>query len=115
MRDWLHIEDHCSALDAIIHNGVPGSVYNISGNQTATTKEIVQTVLQCLDRPWSLVQSVADRPGNFDRYPLSCEKLTTDTGWKPTYLLEDGIRETASWYQSNAEWWTAQGEVTTIQ
>jgi dTDP-glucose 4,6-dehydratase len=115
MRDWLHIDDHCSALDAIIHNGVPGSVYNISGNQTATTKEIVQTVLQCLDRPWSLVQSVADRPGNFDRYPLSCDKLTTDTGWKPTYLLEDGIRETASWYQSNEEWWTVQGEVTTIR
>ncbi|NHW36340.1 NAD-dependent epimerase/dehydratase family protein, partial [Paenibacillus aceris] len=115
MRDWLHITDHCSALDAIIHNGVPGSVYNIGGNQAATTKDIVQSVLQCLDRPWSLVQSVPDRPGNFDRYPLSFDKLTTDTGWKPTYLLEEGIRETALWYQSNADWWAEQREVTTIR
>lgn len=114
MRDWLHVSDHCSAIDAVIRYGVPGSIYNIAGNQVATTKEIIQSVLHFLDRPYSLVQPVPDRPGNFDRYPLCYKKITDDTGWEPTYRLEDGLRETVTWYQDNADWWTSQKELTMV-
>lgn len=110
-RDWLHVADHCAAIDAVIHKGVPGSVYNVAGDQTATTKEIVQSVLHYFDRPWSLVEFVPDRPGNNDRLPLSNGKITRDTGWKPGTSLRDGIRETAAWYASHIEWWTPGAEI----
>ncbi|WP_160036908.1 dTDP-glucose 4,6-dehydratase [Paenibacillus sp. An7] len=114
MRDWLHVTDHCAAIDAVIHRGISGSVYNISGKQTATTREIIEKVLQILGRSWSLVKSIPDRPGNFDRYALSIEKLTTDTGWEPTYLLENGIIETTNWYQQHSDWWMKHNEVAIV-
>lgn len=105
MRDWLHVQDHCSALDAILHRGRAGSVYNIASHARSTTRQIVETVLELLDRPFSLVHRVPDRPGNTNQQALSIAKLQTELGWEPAYHLRDGLQETATWYLQNRDWW----------
>ncbi|NGZ76054.1 dTDP-glucose 4,6-dehydratase [Saccharibacillus alkalitolerans] len=106
IRDWLYVEDHCSAIDLVIHEGANGEVYNIGGNNERTNIHIVRTILEQLGKPESLITYVQDRPGHDRRYGIDPTKITNELGWKPKHNFETGIRETISWYLSNTDWWT---------
>ncbi|MNW34165.1 dTDP-glucose 4,6-dehydratase 2 [compost metagenome] len=106
IRDWLYVEDHCSAIDLVIHKGRNGEVYNIGGNNERTNVHIVKTILEQLDKPESLITYVKDRPGHDRRYGIDPTKTMTELGWKPKHSFETGIKETISWYLENKGWWT---------
>lgn len=106
IRDWLYVEDHCSAIDLVIHQGKLGEVYNIGGNNERTNVHIVKTILNELGKPESLITYVEDRPGHDRRYGIDPTKIMNELGWKPKYNFETGIKETIRWYLSNKEWWT---------
>ncbi|MBD0379703.1 dTDP-glucose 4,6-dehydratase [Paenibacillus sedimenti] len=105
IRDWLYVEDHCSAIDLVLHKGVNGEVYNIGGNNERTNIHIVQTILRELGMPESLIQYVKDRPGHDRRYGIDATKITNELGWKPVHNFETGINETIRWYLDNQAWW----------
>lgn len=105
IRDWLYVEDHCRAIDLVMHNGVIGEVYNIGGNNERTNIQIVKTILQALGKPESLITFVKDRPGHDRRYGIDATKITRELGWKPQYHFETGIRKTIEWYLNNQDWW----------
>lgn len=105
VRDWLHVEDHCNAIDLVLHKGKPGEVYNVGGNNERTNIEIVKTILKHLDKPESLIKFVADRPGHDRRYAIDATKIKRDLGWEPKYTFETGIKQTIDWYLQNREWW----------
>lgn len=106
IRDWLYVEDHCSAIDLVIHKGRNGEVYNIGGNNERTNLHIVKTILEQLDKSESLMTYVQDRPGHDRRYGIDPTKTMTELGWKPAHSFETGIQETIKWYLDNKEWWT---------
>lgn len=105
VRDWLHVFDHCAAIELIVRNGRPGEVYNIGGHNEKTNLEVVRTILKALDKPESLIRFVADRKGHDLRYAIDPTKLERELGWKPRYTFETGIRQTIEWYLENREWW----------
>lgn len=105
VRDWLHVEDHCAAIDLILRNGRIGEVYNIGGHNERTNLEVVKTILKALNKPESLIRYVKDRPGHDMRYAIDPTKLETELGWKPKYNFDTGIRQTIGWYLNNKEWW----------
>lgn len=104
IRDWLHVKDHCSGIDTVLHKGKIGEVYNIGGNNEKANIEIVKLILASLGKGEELITYVADRPGHDRRYAIDNTKITTKLGWKPQYTFEEGIRETIEWYLSNVEW-----------
>ena len=104
VRDWLYVEDHCKAIDLIIHNGKVGEVYNIGGNNEKENIYIVKLILEELGKDESLIEFVTDRLGHDRRYAIDSTKIQTDLGWKPKYTFEIGIRETIEWYLDNPEW-----------
>ncbi|OAB41813.1 dTDP-glucose 4,6-dehydratase [Paenibacillus antarcticus] len=106
IRDWLYVEDHCSAIDLVIHQGRVGEVYNIGGNNERTNLHIVKTILHELNKPESLITYVEDRLGHDRRYGIDPTKLAQELGWKPKHNFETGIKETIQWYLNNKEWWT---------
>ncbi|ADO58766.1 dTDP-glucose 4,6-dehydratase [Paenibacillus polymyxa] len=106
IRDWLYVEDHCSAIDMVIHQGKLGEVYNIGGNNERTNVHIVKTVLEELGKPESLISYVQDRPGHDRRYGIDPTKTMNELGWTPKHSFETGIKETIRWYLDNEEWWT---------
>lgn len=106
VRDWLYVEDHCSAIDLVIHKGRNGEVYNIGGNNERTNLQIVQTILEQLGKPESLITFVKDRPGHDRRYGIDPTKIMSELSWKPKHNFETGIKETIEWYLQNKEWWT---------
>lgn len=106
VRDWLYVEDHCSAIDLVIHKGKNGEVYNIGGHNERTNLQIVQTILEQLGKPESLITFVKDRPGHDRRYGIDPTKIMNELGWKPKHNFETGIKETIEWYLQNKEWWT---------
>lgn len=105
VRDWLHVEDHCVAIDLIIRNGRVGEVYNIGGHNERTNLEVVKTILKALDKPESLIQYVTDRKGHDLRYAIDPKKLETELGWTPKYNFDTGIKQTIEWYLDNKQWW----------
>jgi dTDP-glucose 4,6-dehydratase len=105
IRDWLHVSDHCSAIDLVLHNGADGEVYNIGGNNERTNLYIVKTVLKELGKPDSLIKHVSDRLGHDRRYAIDATKIRAELGWAPYHTFETGIKETISWYLNNREWW----------
>lgn len=105
VRDWLHVEDHCQAIDLVLHKGKIGDVYNVGGNNERTNIDIVKTILKHLNKPESLIRFVTDRPGHDRRYAIDATKLREELGWQPKYTFETGIKETIEWYQNNQEWW----------
>ena len=105
VRDWLHVEDHCQAIDLVLHKGRNGEVYNVGGNNERTNIEIVKTILKQLGKPESLIKFVKDRPGHDRRYAIDATKLSEELGWKPKYSFETGIEQTIKWYLDNQEWW----------
>jgi len=105
VRDWLHVEDHCQAIDLVLHKGKNGEVYNVGGNNERTNIEIVKAILQALDKPESLIQYVTDRPGHDRRYAIDATKLREELGWSPKYNFDTGIEQTIKWYLENQNWW----------
>jgi dTDP-glucose 4,6-dehydratase len=105
IRDWLYVEDHCSAIDLVMHNGVNGEVYNIGGNNERTNMQIIQTILGLLDKPESLIQYVQDRLGHDRRYGIDATKIKRELGWEPQYSFEKGMPKTIEWYLDNQSWW----------
>ncbi len=105
VRDWLHVSDHSSAIDLVIHQGKPGEVYNIGGHNERTNKEIVSLIIDRLGVSQDLVKYVEDRLGHDRRYAIDPTKIETELGWKPHYTFDTGIVETIDWYIANEEWW----------
>lgn len=105
IRDWLYVEDHCVAIDLIIHKGKVGEIYNIGGHNEKTNLEVVKTILKALDKPESLITYVKDRPGHDLRYAIDPTKLENELGWKAKYNFDTGIEQTIKWYLDNRKWW----------
>lgn len=104
IRDWLHVKDHCSAIDTVLHKGVDGEVYNIGGNNEKANIEIVKQIIRTLEKSEDLITYVEDRLGHDKRYAIDNTKITSDLGWEPAYTFETGIKETIDWYINNSEW-----------
>ena len=104
IRDWLHVEDHCRGVAAVLRKGREGEIYNIGGNRSLPNLEVVQRVLKLTGKPDSLIQYVTDRPGHDRRYALSSEKLMHETGWKRETDFETGLAQTIDWYKTNTAW-----------
>ena len=105
VRDWLYVEDHCSAIDLIIRKGRVGEVYNIGGHNERTNLEVVKTILRELGKPESLINYVTDRPGHDQRYAIDPAKISSELGWNPATKFDDGIKKTIQWYLDNRSWW----------
>lgn len=106
VRDWLYVEDHCRAIDMIIHNGKVGEVYNIGGHNERTNLEVVKTIIKELGKSEDLIKYVTDRPGHDMRYAIDPTKIKNELGWEPLTLFDEGIKKTIKWYLDNKEWWT---------
>jgi dTDP-glucose 4,6-dehydratase len=104
IRDWIHVSDHCRAIEFLLQKGNYGEIYNIGGGNEKTNLQITQMILKLLKKDTSMIEYVANRPGHDFRYSLDCSKLHA-LGWKPTYSFEEGLRDTVSWYLQNAWWW----------
>jgi dTDP-glucose 4,6-dehydratase len=105
IRDWLYVEDHCSAIDLIIRGGRVGEVYNIGGHNERTNLQVVKTILHALNKPESLIRFVTDRPGHDLRYAIDATKIKQELGWSPETTFDTGIQATIQWYLSNESWW----------
>lgn len=105
VRDWLYVEDHCRAIDMIIHNGKVGEIYNIGGHNERTNLQVVKTVLAQLGKSEELITYVTDRPGHDRRYVIDPTKIHNELGWEPLTLFDEGIKKTIQWYLDNREWW----------
>ncbi|OAS18883.1 dTDP-glucose 4,6-dehydratase [Paenibacillus oryzisoli] len=104
VRDWLYVDDHCSAIERVIVAGVPGQVYNIGGQNERTNLEVVERILKLLGKPTSLIQFVADRLGHDRRYAIDSSKIRRELGWVPAYPFEMGLPMTLAWYLQETEW-----------
>jgi dTDP-glucose 4,6-dehydratase len=104
VRDWLHVEDHCRAIDTVLHKGVNGEIYNIGGNNEKENIEIIKLIIQTLDKGEELILHVQDRLGHDRRYAIDNSKITSELGWIPLYSFEVGIQQTIQWYLDNNEW-----------
>jgi dTDP-glucose 4,6-dehydratase len=104
IRDWIHVTDHCRALDLVLRSGSEGGIYNIGGGSEMENIVVARKVLQLLDRPQCSLKFVADRPAHDRRYALDCSKLKNSLGWEPHWKFEDGLTDTIRWYQQNSEW-----------
>ncbi|WP_407270911.1 dTDP-glucose 4,6-dehydratase [Radiobacillus sp. PE A8.2] len=104
IRDWLHVQDHCDAIDVVVHKGVRGEVYNVGSYNERTNLEVVRTIVEALDKSGDLIEFVTDRLGHDKRYAIEAIKIE-QLGWQPLYDFETGIRETVAWYVANREWW----------
>jgi dTDP-glucose 4,6-dehydratase len=103
-RDWIHVEDHCRALDLVLRNGRSGQVYNIGAGHPRANLDVLRTLLTLLDRPQSLIKYVTDRPGHDRRYALRSDKIAQELGWLPQHDFQEGLRSTVEWYKANTEW-----------
>ena len=105
VRDWLHVKDHCAAIDLVVHKGVPGEVYNVGGHNERTNNEIVHLIIEKLEVSTELIKYVEDRLGHDRRYAIDPKKLEVELGWQPQYTFDSGILETIQWYIENPTWW----------
>ena len=105
VRDWLYVEDHCKAIDLIIHNGTVGEVYNVGGHNEMRNIDIVKLICHELDKPESLITHVEDRKGHDMRYAIDPTKIHNELGWLPETRFEDGIKSTIRWYLEHEDWW----------
>ncbi|MGB7488586.1 MAG: dTDP-glucose 4,6-dehydratase [Phormidesmis sp.] len=115
VRDWLHVSDHCSAIDVVLHQAQPGDVYSIGGNNQVKNIDIVHSLCDLMGElagdlptpPRDLITFVTDRPGHDRRYAMDISKIQQDLGWSPAYNFEKGLRQTVEWYLTNRDWWQA--------
>jgi dTDP-glucose 4,6-dehydratase len=104
VRDWLHVSDHCAAIEMVWRHGRPGGVYNIGGRCERTNLELTHRLLELLDKQTCLICHVADRPGHDRRYAIDCSKIESELGWRPRVGFDQGLEETIEWYLANQEW-----------
>lgn len=104
IRDWLYVEDHCSAINTVIEKGIPGEVYNIGGNNEKENIEIVKLILNALGKDESLISHVKDRLGHDRRYAIDNTKINKELGWEPAFKFEDAMKKTIDWYLENTDW-----------
>jgi len=104
IRDWIYVLDHCEGIDVVLHEGEPGTAYNLGGGNERTNLEITKMILSALGKPESLIKYVTDRPGHDMRYSLDCT-LTRKLGWSPRHDFDDALRATINWYVDNEAWW----------
>ncbi len=104
VRDWLHVDDHCRAIDLLLEKGVPGETYNVGGGNEVANIELTRRILGLLGQPETLIRPVTDRPGHDRRYSLSCARLR-GLGWSPQVAFDAGLRATVDWYRANEAWW----------
>lgn len=104
IRDWLHVYDHCTAIDLIIHKGTIGDVYNIGGHNERANIDVVRAILKHLNKPESLIRFVTDRKGHDLRYAINPTKIENELGWKPIYSFDTGLLQTIEWYIENQSW-----------
>jgi dTDP-glucose 4,6-dehydratase len=105
IRDWIHVKDHCEAIDVVLHNGKEGNVYNVGGENERTNIEIVKLILKALGKPETLIKYVKDRPGHDRRYAIDSTKLKRELGFSPKTDFAHGMEETVRWYRENRAWW----------
>ena len=105
VRDWLYVEDHCSAIDLVMRKGREGEIYNVGGHNERTNLEVVKTILRELGKPESLITYVKDRPGHDRRYAIDPTKIHSELGWLPATPFDEGIKKTIRWYLDNEKWW----------
>jgi dTDP-glucose 4,6-dehydratase len=105
VRDWIHVLDHCSAIDAVLHRGKVGEVYNVGGNSEQKNIDVVKIILRGLGKPESLITFVTDRLGHDRRYAIDARKIERELGWRPKHTFELGIAQTIAWYRENTAWW----------
>ncbi len=106
VRDWLHVDDHCSAIDTVMRNGRVGEVYNIGGNNEWKNIDIVKLILKHLGKPESLITYVKDRPGHDRRYAMDATKIFRELEWTPAHTFEEGLAEKVEWYRTHKAWWS---------
>lgn len=104
-RDWIHVEDHCRAILAVLEHGKPGQVYNVGAGQETENLAAVRSVIRLVGASEDLMTFVGDRPGHDRRYAMDARKITSELGWKPRYRFDEGLAETVAWYQANEVWW----------
>ena len=105
VRDWLYVEDHCKAIDLIIHKGRTGQIYNIGGHNEIRNIDIVKLICKELKKPESLIAYVTDRKGHDLRYAIDPAKIHNELGWQPETMFQEGIQKTIRWYLDNRQWW----------
>jgi dTDP-glucose 4,6-dehydratase len=104
VRDWIHVEDHCEAIDLVLAGGAAGDVYNIGAENERPNLEVVRSILKLCGKSPDLVRHVADRPGHDRRYAMNSKKIRDALGWRPRHTFEAGLAETVAWYKSNGPW-----------
>jgi dTDP-glucose 4,6-dehydratase len=105
IRDWLHVDDHAKGVDVVLHQGAPGEIYNVGGENERTNVQVTHLILETLGKPHSLIRHVEDRPGHDRRYALTNDKLRADFGWSVERNFEEAMRDTIRWYVDNEWWW----------
>jgi len=103
-RDWLHVQDNCRGVLAVLERGKVGEVYNIGGTDVLENLEVICRLLKLMGKPESLIRYVADRPGHDRRYALDGSKMERDLGWRPLIPLDEGLKQTVAWYRENGDW-----------
>lgn len=106
VRDWLHVEDHCRAIDLVLRRGLPGEVFNVAANNEVPNIEVARRIVNYLGRPENLIKTVPDRPGHDRRYALDCRRIH-ELGWRPEVSFEEGLAATVRWYEAHPSWWKA--------
>src|SRR5438132_8060566 len=104
VRDWIHVRDHCAAIERVWRSGRAGEVYNIGGRCERNNLELTHKLLEIMGKPKSLIRYVKDRPGHDRRYAIDCSKIERELGWRPTISFEQGLRETVRWYREHPDW-----------
>jgi len=104
VRDWIHVKDHCAGIHAVWRKGRIGEVYNLGGKSERTNIALTKTLLSIMGKNESSIKYVKDRPGHDKRYAIDCSKAEKELGWNPTYIFEEGLKETVQWYLSNPDW-----------
>ncbi|KAA0206984.1 dTDP-glucose 4,6-dehydratase [Candidatus Uhrbacteria bacterium] len=105
IRDWIHVEDHCRGVEAVLMKGKIGETYCLGGNAERANIDVVKMILKELDKPESLIQFVKDRKGHDRRYAIDSTKAKNELGWEPTRTFEEGLKETVEWFKQNQRWW----------
>jgi len=105
IRSWIYVNDHVQAIENLISKGKSGQVYNITAYEEITNKTIVEKILDILEKPYSMIEYVGDRPGHDKRYSIDCTKIENQTGWRPQYNFDDALKQTVTWYLENQSWW----------
>ena len=104
VRDWIYVYDHCKAIWRVLSKAQPGEIYNIGGCNEKANMEVVNLILDRLDKPKSLIKHVKDRPGHDRRYAIDADKIISELGWRPSASFEEGINKTIDWYRENGDW-----------